>query len=198
MAAQEHSSTRRRVLGAAAALPVLALIGLPISAMGAVAERELSPSPSPAQALWNRRLARSRRLHARWKTEAESGAFRAANDRYKREHAELIARFGSWEKACRSRTGKPLCTAAFTRIEAAEDAYYDTCTAPMHRAAARLIGTPAPDLPALLAKIEIIREHELDTFDDLPTHPLDALREDVGRLIGEEETGNRWRGIDGG
>jgi hypothetical protein len=191
MAAQEHSSTRRRVLGAAAALPVLALVGFPASAMGTVPERDLSPSPSPAQALWNRRLARYRRLHTRWKTEAESGAFRAANDRYHREHADLVARFGSWDKACRSRTGKPLCTAAFTRIEAAEDAYYDNCTTPMHHAAARLIGTPAPELPALLAKIEIIREHELDTFDDMPKHPLDTLREDVAGLIGAEALRNR-------
>jgi hypothetical protein len=186
MAAQEHSSTRRRVLGAAAALPVLALTGFPSPV---IASREAARQSSPAQARWNRRLARYRRLHARWKTEAESGAFRAVNDRYNREQAALCARFGSWDKACRSRTGKPLCSAAFTRIEAAEDTYYDNCTAPMHRAAARLIVTPAPDLPALLAKIEIIREHELDTFDDLPKHPLDVLREDVAGLIGDQDIG---------
>jgi len=67
-------------------------------------------------------LARYRRLHARWKAEAESDAFRAANLRYNRIHAELSARFGSWDKARRSRTGKPLCAAAFARIDAAEDA----------------------------------------------------------------------------
>lgn len=182
MAAQEHSSTRRRVLGAAAALPVLALVGFPASGMGTVPQRGLSPSPGPAQALWNRRLARYRRIHARWKTEAESGAFRAANDEYNRTRANLIARFGSWENALQSRIGRPLCAASFARVDAAEDFYYDRFTAPLSRAVIQLVQTPAPNLPALLAKIEIIREHELDSHDDMPCPPIELLREDVTRL----------------
>lgn len=182
MAAEPHSSTRRRVLGAAAALPVLALAGFPASAQATVPERGLSPSPNPAQALWNRRLARYRRLHARWKAEAETGAFRAANDLYYREQAGLSARFGSWEKARRSRIGKPLCAAAFARVSAAEDAYYDRCTAPMHRAAIRLALTPAPDLQALLVKINLILEHQFETFDCAVEHPYEVLRDDVRRL----------------
>ena len=128
------------------------------------------------------RLARYRRLHAKWKAEAETGAYRAANDTYYHAQAALIARFGSWERARRSRTGKPLCTAAFARVSAAEDAYYDHCTAPMYRAAARLVETPAPDLHALLAKIDVITEHGLDTHDDMRRRPIDVLREDVKRL----------------
>ncbi len=193
MAAQKHSSTRRRVLGAAATLPILALAGLPASLRGTVPERGLSPSQratearrSSAEALregrWNRRLARYRRLHAYWKAEAESGAFRQANDRYNRVYAELSARFGSWEKARKSRIGKPLCRAAFARVSVAEDAYYDRCTAPMYKAAIRLVLAPAPDLPALLAKIEIIHEHGLDTFEDMPRYAFEVLREDVERL----------------
>lgn len=184
MAAQEHSSTRRSVLGAAVALPVLALAGFPAPAVIATPDLIGGKQSSPARALWHRRLTRYRRIHARWKTEAESGAFRAANDAYKRARAGIIARFGTWEKALRSRTGKPLCKAAFTRIDAAEDAYYDTCTAPMHRAPVSLIRTPAPGLRALLAKIEIIQEHELEMFDDMPVHPLEALRMDMTRLAG--------------
>lgn len=182
MAAEKHSSTRRRVLGAAAALPVLALTGFPACAKGTVPERGLSPYPNPAQAIWTRHFARYQRLHARWKAEADSGAFRAANDRYNHERAALSARFGSWEKARRSRIGKRLCAAAFARIDAAEDTYYDHCTAPLHRVLARLVQTPAPDLPALLAKIEIIREHEPDLFEDAPLHSFEMLREDVRRL----------------
>ena len=183
MAAEPHSSTRRRVLGAAAAIPVLVLAGLPAPAVIATPDPIRGKQSIPAQVLWNRRLARYQRLHAHWKFEAEQGAFRAANDRYMRERTELSARFGSWEKARRSRTGKPLCAAAFARVSAAEDAYYDRCTAPMHRALARLIRTPAPDLPALLAKLEIIREHEPDFFDDAPFHSFAMLREDVRLLI---------------
>jgi hypothetical protein len=53
----------------------------------------------------------------------------------------------------------------------------------MYRAAARLIGTPPPNLSALLAKIEVIGEHELDMFDDMPRQSLNTLREDVAGLI---------------
>lgn len=179
MAAEPHSSTRRRVLGAAAALPVLALAGFPSAVIATIDDARQS---SPAQALWDRRLARYRRLHARWKAVAETGAFRTANDDYGRARAALIARFGSWERARRSRIGKPLCRAAFERVSRVEDVYYDRCTAPMYRAATRLIQTLAPDLRALLAKIDIIREHELETFDDTPVHPVDALRADVAWL----------------
>ncbi|MEA3031274.1 MAG: hypothetical protein QOG13_2599 [Sphingomonadales bacterium] len=180
MAAQELSSTRRRVLGAAVALPIVALAGLPAPAV--IASRAAARQSSPCQARWNRRLARYRRLHARWKAEAETGAFRAANDEYNRARAALIARFGSWERALRSRTGKPLCAAAFARVSRAEDVYYDRSTAPLNRAAIQLVQTPAPDLLALLAKIEIIHEHRLDSDDDMRRTPIDVLREDVKRL----------------
>jgi hypothetical protein len=183
MAAERHSSTRRRVLGAAVALPVLALTGFTACAKGTVPERGLSLPSHSAQALWNRRLARYQRLHGRWKAKAESGAFRAANDRYKRERAALSERFGSWEKARRSRTGKPLCAAAFALIDAAEDAYYDRCTAPMHRAAIRLALTPAPDLRALLAKLDVIRELSLEDFETMPRPAFDLVREDLERFV---------------
>lgn len=181
MAAEPHSSTRRHVLGAAAALPVLAVAGLPAA-----------PTPLDRRT-WDQRLGRYRRLHTRWKAEAETGAYRAANDAYYRARAELTARFGSWEKARRSRTGNPLCTAAFARVSDAEDTYYDNCTAPMYRAAARLVGTPAPDLHALLAKIDVIREYGLEPHDDIRRHPIDLLREDVERLGNDQ--GGHWSNL---
>lgn len=182
MAATEHSSTRRRVLGAAAALPVLALTGFTAPVIATPDPIRGARQSSLAHTLWNRRLARYRSLHARWTVEAESGAFRAANDEYNRARANLIARFGSWEKALRSRIGRPLCATAFARVNAAEDAYYDRFTAPLNRAVIQLVQTPAPNLPALLAKIEIIREHELESHDDMPRPPIELLQEDVKRL----------------
>jgi hypothetical protein len=180
MAAQELSSTRRRVLGAVAALPVIALAGLPAPAVIASAAKQ----STAAIQTWNRRLARYRRLHARWKAEAESGAFRAANDRYQREKTAIEACFGNWATALKSKVARPLMKAAFERINAAENVYYHRYTAPMLRAMTRLIQTPAPDLPAMLAKIEIIREHEPDLFEDAPPHSFEMLRKDVERLAG--------------
>jgi hypothetical protein len=67
------------------------------------------------------------------------------------------------------------------RIDAAEDAYYDACTAPMHKAI-RLALTPAPDLEALMVKIRVMHEHELDEFSSMEPPVLELLAEDVGRL----------------
>lgn len=67
-------------------------------------------------------------------------------------------------------------------MDAAGDAYYDRFTAPLNRAVVQLVQTPAPNLPALLAKIEIIGEHELDSHDEMPCPPIELLREDVTRL----------------
>lgn len=147
-----------------------------------IASGEAARQSSKAQARWTHRLALYRRLQASWKAEAETGAFRAANDEYARARADLIARFGSWEKARRSRIGKPLCSAAFAHVSAIEDAFYARFTAPMNRAAMQLVMTPAPDLHALLAKIEVIREHELETDDGMRRSPIELLREDVSRL----------------
>jgi hypothetical protein len=47
-------------------------------------------------------------------------------------------------------------------MNAAEDAFYDNFTAPLQRAAVRLALTPAPDIEALLVKIRVMQEHELD------------------------------------
>jgi hypothetical protein len=131
---------------------------------------------------WDRRLARYHRLHILWKAEAETGGFRAANDRYNSERAALSARFGSWDKARRSRIGKPLCAAAFARIDAAEDAYYDRFTSPMQRTAIRLVLTPAPDLHGLLAKLDVIREVGLEDFETMPRPAFELVREDLERF----------------
>ncbi len=122
------------------------------------------------------------RLTARTKEAAETGFYRQANDRYEREQAALARRFGSWEAARASEEGRPRCRAAFEHVEAAEEAFYDRCTAPTQRAAVRLALTPAPSLEALLAKIRVMHERELEEFGCLPRPVLQVLAEDVERL----------------
>lgn len=179
MAAQPLSTTRRALLGAAVALPIAALAGPPVIA---------TPDPirgkqsSPVAEIWTRRLAHYRRLHARAKAEAETGAFRAANDRHDEAFAEITARYGNWRKALRSKTGKPLCAAAYARIAAAESAYCRQYTVPLEKAALALMRTPAPDLQALRAKIEVMRDQEVDCFDGTPSDPLEVVWRDVQRL----------------
>jgi hypothetical protein len=182
MAAQPLSTTRRALLGAAAALPIAALAGPTAAPVIATQDPIRGKQSSPAAEIWTRRLARYRLLHTRAKVEEETGAFRAANEAYNQVFAEMTARFGSWPKALRSKAGKPLCTAAYARITAAETAYCRQYTVPLEKAALALMRTPAPDLHALRTKIEVMRDQEVDCLDGTPSDPLEVVWADVRRL----------------
>lgn len=92
MADRALSTSRRALLGAAASLPVLAISTPvrpePVETKSTAGQRLLFPS---SRTLWNQRLARYRRLAARAEAAAETGWFRAANDRYAREAADPAA-----------------------------------------------------------------------------------------------------------
>jgi hypothetical protein len=74
-------------------------------------------------------------------------------------------------------------TAAFARVTRAENLYYDRHTAPLMRAATLLAETPAPDLPAVLAKIRVMQAHELQEEGAMEKPALGLLAEDVDRLL---------------
>ena len=175
MAGREPSITRRRVLGAAAAVPIAALVPTRQSL-------ESAPIPSPARSRWDRRLARYRWLAARAERVATSGWFRDANDRHYRDVAAAETRFGSRKEAASSPEGTKLWDAIWGRLVDAEDLYWEQCSAPMIKAAIALVLTPTPDADALIAKLRVMRERELDTFEGIKRHPLEVLEEDVGRL----------------
>lgn len=185
MAEGPLSTPRRALLGAAAALPVVALTK-PVIASEAKQSSANSPAPLDCRAslamTWNRRLARYRRLHARARQAAETGPLHQANRRYERDRAVLKARFGSWEEALETQEGRALGRAAFARVTRAEEIYYDRFTAPMMRSAILLATTPAPDLAALLAKIRVMQAHEMQELDTLPKPAFELLAEDVRRL----------------
>jgi hypothetical protein len=107
-------TTRRRVLCAAAALPALAL-PTPVIARSEATRQ----SSSVANEIWNARLSRYQALAERAKAAAETGWFRAANDRYYR--------------ACEDSEADP--DAAFDRLDRAEDLDWRRCTEPLHKAA---------------------------------------------------------------
>lgn len=178
MAGREPSITRRRVLGAAAAAPIVALVSVkanPAHALSAAA---------PDRRLWDRRVACYRRLVTRAEQAAATGWFRDSNDRYYRDAAAVKARFGSRKQAEHSPEGSKLWDAIWGRLVDAENLYYEQCSSPIIEAAVALILTPAPDSDALLAKLRVMRERELETFEDMPRHPLEVLEEDVTRLSG--------------
>jgi hypothetical protein len=173
-------TSRRALLGAAAALHVAAFS----TSVRAEPVEALPFTDGRARTLFARRLARYRRLAARTRESAETGFFRAANDCYNRERAALEARYGSWEAAAATPEGRAHRRAIFAPVAAAEEAFYQSCTRPTQQAAAALALTPAPDLPALLAKIRVMQELELDELDILGRPVLEVLAEDVARLTG--------------
>jgi hypothetical protein len=176
MAGREPSISRRRILGAAAALPFAGLAAeLPAS----------NPAAGPDDyALWATRLAAYCRLFARAKAAAETGWFRAANDLYYRQCAEIADRFGGEAVAWRSAEARALRKAGFRRVSRAEDLYWRRCTNPTQEAAAALAFTPAPDFAAVRTKIAILRAHALDEPDVLPRNALELVDEDLRRLAG--------------
>ena len=160
MADRALSTSRRALLGAAASLPLLPL------SPSVRPERSRGAPLAADHALWKTNLARYRRLAARAEAAAETGWFRAANDRYYRESADPSADR----------------KAAFARVSRAEDLYWRRCTDPMQQAAATLALTPAPDLEALRTKLALIRTHELQELDCMTRNCFEVLQEDVGRL----------------
>jgi hypothetical protein len=142
---------------------------------------EALPS-SRAATRWDSRLTRYRRLAESAKVAAETGWFRAANDRYNREIAAQNPAHPE-EGLSLSKARLEGHQAAFARVTKAENLYYDRHTAPLLRAAALLAATPAPDLPALLAKIRVMQAHELQEEGALPKPALELLAEDVESLV---------------
>lgn len=169
MAGREPSISRRRILGAAACVPVAGLAGAFSEEVPAVADAES----------WRLLLAGYRRLAARAEQAAERGWFRRANDLYERQCAEIAERFGA-----ASDEGRRFRAAAFARVDRAEEVYWRRCTAPMQQAAVALALAPAPDLAALRAKIGVMRAHALEELAGMTRHPLDVVDEDLGRLMG--------------
>lgn len=190
MAGPEPSTTRRALLGAAAAIPILALAPSPVIGRSAATVQSSTAAGSGpdcaaslATAEWNHRFGDYRRLVAEAEEAAATGWFAAANARYDRAQAEIAARFGSWEAAADRADGRRARRAAFRRVAKAEDGYWARCTAPMQRAAVILALTPAPDLEALSAKIAVMRELRLHELSRMKRDCFNVLEEDVRQLL---------------
>jgi hypothetical protein len=183
MAAKPFSTTRRALLGAAATLPLAALS----PEARTRPPTPFVPSEAEGRTRWNIRLTRYQRLAASAKAAAETGWFRAANDRYNRETIEFEKRAlpsaHPEEGLSLSKARLEGRTAAFTRVTRAENLYFDRHTAPLMRAATLLGETPVPGLPALLAKIRVMQAHELQEEGALPRPALQLLAEDVKGLL---------------
>ena len=189
MAGSKPSISRRRVLGVAAALPIAALTSPVIARSGATKQSSLGFDPdldcfATLAMTWKQRLARYRRIAATATEAAETGWFHEANARYDRELEAIDARFGARGTGEQPAEAKTIRAAAFRRVAAAEDAYWERCTAPMQEAAVALALTPAPDVAAVREKIGAMRAVQLHELDRMKRDCFEVLEEDLGRLGG--------------
>ena len=146
MAAARHNPTRRAVLGAAASLPAW-LAAAPAVAQGRMETR------------WDRALAAYRRA------ETVLAAY------YRNVAGPAERRFqmvrGRWPQDCdftAELEAKAELAKAWEANEAIEHRFGDLACARL-TALRRLLRAPAPDLPALALKIELVVDHEVATLD---------------------------------
>lgn len=166
MAAALHNPSRRALLGAAVALPLLG---------GEAVARVAGPlHPSPSA---NGPPLRGRSVP---RTELElPGTIQPRNRAGEDLWRQLLARYRIAEAAVRDVEGR---TARGSREEQfALEAVYGDRLGDLYAALRRLLRVPAPDLPALAVKIGLVIDHEVATLSGGETC-LAALRRDALRL----------------
>ncbi|WP_260598234.1 hypothetical protein [Sphingomonas endolithica] len=166
----ENPTTRRAVLSAAFVAPALLATGS-VAALAVSAPR--SDFDAASRAYYR---ARDADQH-----DASRGALKAAYDLYHRRTKPLIEKYGSnhMHKA-KDAADAVQWNAYFEDMKAAEGEYSVAFSEPRWTAAAALYATPAPNLAALMIKIEIATE-EGDS-DDV----LQFVRSDLAHLSERE------------
>jgi hypothetical protein len=169
MAAARHNPTRRALLGAAVALPAI-LGGRAVAAQAA---------GGADRAKWDRALTAYRRA------EAAVGAFRVRE--YHPAHLAFAAVRDRWSMPydfTADREAWAAVSAAMADFEPVEDRINDLESA-QTAALKRLLRIPAPDLPALALKIELIVDQDVATLDG-GERCLAVLKADGQRLAGAD------------
>jgi hypothetical protein len=177
MATSEHTLSRRQALAG------LSLIG---AAIPAVAASAASTVTQPSRAVWDAAVAKHRHLHA--EHEAACAALNPAEERYYAErpkmpsgaafligdtvedyHARIIATKAEYERLdteCSLRTGH----------DEAVKVQWLACDASW-KAMTDLIATPAPDVQAVVLKMELAMDHGREIED------LKPILVDLNRLL---------------
>jgi hypothetical protein len=172
MACPTHSTTasRRAILGAALAAPAL------LATIGAAHAATSAPRSDFDAALRAYYRARDADQH-----DASRGALKAAYDLYHRRTKPLIEKYGSDHMhKVKDAADAVQWNAYFEDMKAAEGEYAIAFSEPRWTAAAALYATSAPNLAALMIKIETATE-EGDS-DDI----LQFVRSDLAHLSAQE------------
>ena len=174
MAAPTHNSSRREVLGAAVALPLLPLDG------------GWGPGSSPGRALAGRMVGVEDGLGA------DSSAHHSTSEatppltpphQGEGDWRRALAAYRSAEVAVEE-AGRRCASCSRAEIHSAEDEYGDRLEA-LYERLRGLLTVRAPDLNAFCTKVELMIEHELATLSGSAAS-LAAIRDDARRLPSRE------------
>lgn len=150
MAAREHKVSRRVLLGAACALPVLSVVEGPV--LSAVEGPVLGAAEGRIPLILSG---------------AEPGRSAVSKD--------VVTK---WDRAL---TRYRQAEAALAAVDGADEALFDRLLGRLNRTLARLFRTPAPNLPALATKLDLLVAHEVWELRYAETS-LTALKRDAHRL----------------
>ena len=166
MAAGQHNPSRRALLGAAVALPLIGGGDVAVLARGPL--HQPSPRATAGPPSFALRCSNVPRTSSAPRPRPGEDLWQGALARYERA-AEALA------EVERRTAGAPWAEQA-----AVEEEYGDLLDG-LYAALRRLLWLPAPDLPALAVKIELIVAHEVATLNGGGAC-LAALRRDARRL----------------
>lgn len=150
----------------------------------AVAPIALSVQPSRAAdaGQWEVALQRFRMCEAMKDADEYFGDLAEAGRAHDEHKRQRVRRFGPEGKTQTMPEAMAAREEAWAAMTAAEDAHYKNFIVPIDKAAIALALTPAPNLDALLIKIDIIKRFELDNTKFMPRDPMEIVREDFARL----------------
>ena len=145
--------SRRVLLGAACVVPVLSAVEGPFTRHPGLDPGSPFPSAAPKRG-------------------------REIPDRVRNDEEDQSSALAKWDRAL---AAYRRAEAAIAAMQGAPDALFDPCNLRFNRALSRLLGTPAPHLPALAAKLDLLVAHEAWELS-FAALSLSALRQDARRL----------------
>ena len=144
----------------------------------AAANPALSSTGSPE---WDRRFARWLMLDGLARADIDFGACARANEAHELVKLRIEETYGrDWRSDPEATKERE---ATWKDVTTADDQRSTELLEPLWQAAIDLALVPAPNLPAALFKIELIKREELDNYTAMTRDPFEIVAEDMANLI---------------
>lgn len=121
------------------------------------------------------------------------GDYAKADVRFDHAKADIEAKHGRDFRA--STEGSKSFDIIWADMKAAEGAQYENFLAPLWEAARQLALTPAPTISAIMFKIDVIRQEELDNDIYMTRDPMELVSEDMARLAVQTDPLAEWNAL---